>query len=164
VKPGGGALLLGAVTVVVAAAVVSGFLLLGSPQDERLRRLDSRRLADLRAIATSVQSAYRERRENGTPDSSEVLAVPAYHGPDHRDPVTGEAYGYRVTGPGRLELCATFQTEVRDADLETWERGWGHPVGRACFELDLANGNPNTTPIVPSTSRASPPTPPSGAR
>ena len=163
-KPRGGALLLAAAALAVGAAVVAGFFALGSPTDERIRRLDRRRVEDLQAIAAAVQEVYQRRQGSGLPDSLSAVDARRYGKGSSRDPVTGEPYGYRVTGPGRFQLCATFQTEVRDEDFENWERIWSHASGRACFDFDLVNANLPLTPLRPSTSAASPPTPLSGAR
>ena len=43
-----------AVAVVVVAVVVAGFMVMGSPSEARLRRLDERRVGHLRQISRSV--------------------------------------------------------------------------------------------------------------
>jgi hypothetical protein len=164
VKPGGGAILLGVATVVVLVTVVAGFLTLGSPQDERLRQLDMRRIDDLRTIATSVELAYHDREPHMLPDRLTDPDVLRYVPRGVKDPVTGVPYGYRVTGPQSYELCATFQAALKEGDTEDMDRTWTHPAGQACFEftIDLRKGTP--VPLRPSDAPAVRPTRPSGAR
>ena len=49
-----GSVMLGAWVAVVIAAVVAGVFVLGSPADERARRLDRRRVEDLQGIAAAT--------------------------------------------------------------------------------------------------------------
>jgi len=164
-KPAGGAVLLAVVSVVVVAAVVGGFIALGSPQDARRRNLDQHRIEDLQAIANSIGSEYQDRKGKDVPDSLAVRDLAPDAKEERRDPLTGEVYEFRTTGPGRFELCATFQTAVPEQDLEEWQKRWSHPAGRVCFEFDIVEeGGGMVRPIKPSGAPASRPTPPSGAR
>jgi hypothetical protein len=47
-------MLAGIVSLVVLAAIVAGMVMLGSPSDERARRLDERRVSDLAGIRNAV--------------------------------------------------------------------------------------------------------------
>ena len=48
---------------------------------------------------------------------------------------TGEPYEYRVLGPSKYELCATFSM-ARDADHGVF---WNHPAGRHCWTIDVGD-------------------------
>jgi hypothetical protein len=139
----GQGLLLAIVSAVVIGAVVTGFLVMGSPQDARKAELDKRRVEDLRMLANLMTP------ETGRPlrDSLELNS----YNPDLKaqvtDPVTGEPYGYRVIDRDHFELCATFDTELRAQDMQMWEREWAHVKGRNCFRFDARSpGGPRRVP------------------
>ena len=149
---GGQGLLLAAVSAVVAAAIVIGFLVLGSPQDARKHQLDRKRIEDLRSLSSALIERRRGFAADSLPptlDAFPPAGAQPYGKGASRDPVTGTPYGYRVLGQGRFELCATFDTVVREGDLEQWERGWAHPAGPYCFQFDAATGMPQPERITP---------------
>ena len=131
----GQALLLAIVTAVVVAAVVMGFLALGTPGEARKDELDRKRIQDLRNLSNGIHFLWNDHRElppksleawmNGRPLKGDML-----------DPVTHRPYGYTNLGDGKFELCATFDTEVKEADLD-YDREWAHPAGPHCFQLDV---------------------------
>ena len=135
-----------AASVVVLGAVVAGMVALGSPTEQRARRLDQRRLDDLRALraASSTRgrqaSDYRKRWTSYPRDSPQST----------RDPETAEPYEYSVRSEKRYQLCATFERDNR-AQAERPSAGldhihvsiWTHGAGRNCFELEpVATGPP----------------------
>ena len=127
----GQAVLLGIVTVVVACAVVAGFLVMGSPQDARKVELDKRRVEDLKMLASIMSPGY-----DRTPIDSLFLESLGDRAPSKmRDPLTREPYGYHVVDSTHYEVCATFDTEVKPEDLDSWEKGWSHPKGKHCFRF-----------------------------
>lgn len=137
-RPSGRALLLGLVVAVVAVALGAAVLVLDSPGEERKRRLDERRVADLREIAGGIDSYWT--REGGLPPDLDALA--GWEGLDapRTDPVTDEPYRFRVTGEGTYELCATFAAEAPGRPARGFWRYrttfWHHPAGEHCFELE----------------------------
>jgi hypothetical protein len=123
-----------AAAAVVVVAVVAGLVLLGSPADQRARRLDDRRLEDLRGTAAAVDLYWT--RNGRLPRSLEELPPELGPAAATRDPETGEAYVYEIIGDDRYRLCATFE---RDSSAEAWgprRDFWAHPAGRHCFEID----------------------------
>ena len=77
-------------TVIVTAAVVTGIVIIGSPMEERTRRLDTRRVQDLQQISQSVQ-VYHSRHQRTPASLDELSKEPGLAGVP-RDPVTGEPY------------------------------------------------------------------------
>jgi hypothetical protein len=133
--------------VVVVAALVSGIAIAGLPGTERLRKLDERRLDDLRAIEREIRVLCVEESRGGAapvlkkplPGTlDELLAQAVSERPDVRDPQTGEPYGYEVLGESRYRLCASFNRQ-RDKDFDV---SWNHPAGRHCFEVDALERPP----------------------
>ena len=116
-------------SVVVVAAVGTGIVLMGPPSEERLRRLDERRVEDLQQVSFSV-NLYNNRHQRLPASLVELLAEP---GMTFRpgDPVTEEFYGYRVLEPAKYELCAVFDR----ASTERRASVWSHGGGRHCFVL-----------------------------
>ena len=100
-------LLFGASVVAVVAAVVAGLLVLGPPEDERSRRLDDRRVADLQGIAVATDLYWD--RHSRMPESLEELAAEPGMTVNSSDPVRpAEAYGYQPLDSTRYEVCAVF--------------------------------------------------------
>ncbi len=168
-SPGPRGALLVAVSLVVAAAVVFGFLALGTPGDERSRALDRKRVDDLRDLAQGIRNQYDDPRDRlELPVSLDTFLSRGLRKQRYVDPVTARPYEYRKLAPDTFALCATFDLEVRERDLEAWQEKWGHPAGRACFTFRLRDSGMDPIdmqPAVrPSASPASPPTRPSGAR
>jgi hypothetical protein len=118
--------------VAVVVAIVAALMLIGSPAEQRLRRLDEGRVNDLRALSRAVYFQWNERQ---------VLAASAADLVDGRsltrlpvDRSSDEPYEYRVTGPRAFELCAVFARPSRPQDAHDF---WYHDAGRRCFEFDV---------------------------
>ncbi|MBN2171369.1 MAG: hypothetical protein JW819_08620 [Candidatus Krumholzibacteriota bacterium] len=136
----GARLLAAAVIVAVAAAVVGGVLVLGSPSEQRLRRLDARRVEDLRRIAWAVDR-YWARHDSLPPDLAALVEADGPE-PPRRDPATGAPYGYRVAGVEAYELCAVFARPSEDEPPPAPpRRDWSHGVGECCFRLEPRAGD-----------------------
>jgi hypothetical protein len=116
--------------IVVAMAVVRGIMIIGSPGEERTRRLDARRVEDLGRISRSIEIYYM--RHQRLPESLEQLSKEPGLSGIPRDPESGVAYPYRGLDADGYELCGTFAREsgaVRPADV------WSHGAGVQCFTL-----------------------------
>ncbi len=130
-----------AATAIVAVGLIWGLSVVGSPLEERARKMDERRIDDLKGIAEELRRiAVRDRLESGPmliqslPKTlEEVVADARYNRPSIVDPETGEPYEYELLAEGKIRLCATF-SRVRD---ERTEVTWNHPAGRSCFVIDL---------------------------
>ena len=120
------------VAVVVTAAIGVGIYLLGSPAEERERRLDERRVEDLSGIASAVDLYWT--RETRFPSSLEALRTETGTGVAIVDPATGAAYEFRPLDGAQYELCAVFEGESRDSDRFIDAGFWSHRAGRQCFQ------------------------------
>lgn len=128
----GGRILLILASLVVAAAVVAGLFVLGSPQDERRRRLDQTRIADLMALRSAVEAHYH--REGALPDSLEELARRSPLPVRMTDPAGGRLYAYEPIDSTRFRLCAEFDFATPD-EMQPGVPDWAHGAGRQCFSL-----------------------------
>ena len=110
-NPAPRSIVFGASVAAVVGAVVVGLVALGSPAEERERRIDDRRVADLHGIAAAVD-LYRSRHSR-LPASLDELAAEPGSRIGTRDPASSESYGYEALDSVRYELCATFDRESR---------------------------------------------------
>jgi len=128
----------GLVIGVVAAAVIGGLVILGSPGEARIRRLDQRRVGDLQEIAR-MTGVYRTRHGR-LPASLEELSQEPGTRVNLRDPTTAERYGYRTVDSLTYELCARFErvSSGEPDDEPRWggDVSWSHGAGRQCFERE----------------------------
>jgi hypothetical protein len=119
-----------AMIVLVAGAVAAGFYVLGSPAEQRLLRLDERRVADLNQIEAGLRAFWR--RTGRLPATIDETMAPAVV----RDPATGNEYEYRVTAERTVELCATFD-RPSEPDSNVRTPPWRHAAGRQCFPVTV---------------------------
>lgn len=131
------------ISVVVFGTIVSGFFIMGSPADQRLYRFDEQKVSDLQNIQWQIITYWQNT--NKLPDSLASVNDPIYGFVAPRDPQTGEAYDYIVSGPLTFSLCANFNKEDRAAGSLSAEsiaypvkdpmsETWSHSEGYTCFE------------------------------
>jgi len=141
--------ILGVATVVVVVSVVAGIVVVGSPAQGRLERLDSGRMDDLRGIMAAIDFTFA--LDSVLPRSLEELS----HNPrtqiNTMDPGTLEPYGYRVLDEDSYELCATFDRESSEPESRATVGFWAHSAGRHCFELEpvRSTGVVREKPFIP---------------
>jgi hypothetical protein len=116
--------------LVVAAAVVAGLTIIGTPSEQRLMRLDERRIMDLRSLSFYVNQ-YRRQRQ-ALPGRAEDVIDGQTTTRLSVDPESQQPYDYRVIDAARYELCATFSRRSRAPSNDFWF----HEAGRRCFSLD----------------------------
>ena len=127
--------------ILVAAGLVWGMSAVGSPFQQRYRKLDQRRLADLRVIVDEIERIVVQQRRTADAELKrplpanldELVAAAEFQRPSIRDPETGVPYRYEVLDERRFRLCADFRFP-RDESLRVI---WNHPAGEACFEFDV---------------------------
>jgi len=127
--------------LVVAAAVVAGLAIIGSPSEQRLMRLDERRVLDLRSLSFAV-NRYRGQRQR-LPERAEDVIDGQLTTRLPLDPESQQPYDYRMIDAGHYEVCATFSRR----SLEPSNDFWFHEAGRRCFSLD-ADQNPYGGAVV----------------
>lgn len=147
------------IMVVVIFTVAWGFVVIGSPFEQREKRFDERRVRDLSIIQSQIVN-YWQRKEL-LPQRLSELEEPISGFLVPRDPKTQNEYEYIVSDSKNIkfELCAIFDR----SDLEGGEttnttpklavpRGeyyfneiWQHGVGRDCFERTI---DPELYPLI----------------
>ena len=140
----------GVVSAIVLAVVVVAFVVIGSPNDERMRRFDTERVSDLQTIQYRLVD-YWQAKDMLPADLSMLrddlrgVDVPV-------DPETGEAYRYEVLSEESFRLCAVFNTSSADNQPKplyreplfvgsrapfVGEDNWDHAAGEVCFERTI---------------------------
>jgi hypothetical protein len=123
-------------TIVAFAAIFAGSLLVGSPGEVRLARLDAVRAADLSSISSAITN-YRLTHESLPPTLDELQKSAPRVSSSFKDPEQ-RAYEYAVKDAFAYELCATFD-RATDGTTESarlpsmFEK---HGLGRQCFNLE----------------------------
>lgn len=136
------------VIAVVAVSIIAGFFIVGSPQTERLRRFDDRRVSDLQNIQWQIVSFWQQKER--LPESLDELADDISGWTAPKDPQTLKSYQYSKGEDLSFELCADFVLESED-DKSSIEsslypsafdgfgklENWAHPKGQHCFERKI---------------------------
>ncbi len=119
-------MLLGVVAIVIAVVVVAALREAGSPTQARQRKLDERRVDDLRALASALRT--RTSEHHALPPrladltEKEVL--------DHRaDPVTHAPYGYWPLADSGFALGTRFDLAQEQDELDFGDSWWAHGAG-----------------------------------
>jgi hypothetical protein len=134
-KPSGGKTMVAVATTVVVASIIAGVILVGSPAQGRLERLDASRIEDLKGIMVAIDSFWI--RNERLPTSLEELAEDPRVQVDTVDPGSAEPYEYHPLDEDAYELCASFDGESPAPGRRTPAGFWSHEAGRRCFELSV---------------------------
>lgn len=129
----------------VVVSVVSGFFIVGSPEEARARRYDFDRVDNLQNIQWQIVN-YWQKKE-ALPKSLTDLNDPIAGYTVPVDPVTGTSYDYALLSEKAFELCATFDLASRNPQLgpaplsglykSVESSNWTHEQGRVCFERTI---------------------------
>ena len=119
-------------SVTVVIAVLGGLYVSGSPGEQRLLRLDERRIADLVQLSAAISAYWQQsgRLPAALPvlvDGQRLRSLPT-------DPQTEVVYSYEPADMNTYQLCAEF---ARVAQQTMSEDFWAHPAGTHCFELEV---------------------------
>ena len=135
------------VAALVLITIVSGFFIIGSPQEQRELRFDQEKVSGLQDIQYQVTNYWQQK--GALPANLEALEDPLTGFSLPKDPQTNEGdqyvYKYRVVSNASrtFELCAVFNRES-PAGVSTVNRYyypgdaggeyWKHDAGEKCFE------------------------------
>jgi len=127
----------------VIISVIIGFVVMGSPAQQRMKRLDDERISDLQGIQGQIINYWQRKSVlpdtlNNLEDSISGYAVPT-------DPDTDEPYVYRVKGELAFELCSTFDLSSKESKIDDnrypvksiYGENWEHDAGEVCFERTI---------------------------
>ena len=121
---------------VVAAllAVIAGLIVVGSPDEARMRRFDEKRVSDLASISRAI-ATYRLTHET-LPASLEALRSAQPSSTFYLKDPLGRSYEYTAKDAFNYELCAAFY-----GSMESKPNNWAsifatHGAGRQCFDAE----------------------------
>lgn len=142
------------ISLIIVTAVIAGFLIIGSPQEERLRRFDERRVQDLSAIQSEIINYWTNKER--LPQNITELRDDIRGFTPPRDPSTGADYEYQVIDSLEFALCANFDTasdyesnRLRAPEPYYGQQNWQHETGRVCFERKIDPEIYRPAPKVP---------------
>ncbi len=131
-------------SIVMLATIVLGFILVGSPMQQRKVRFDDTRVQDLSMIQSQITNYYSLKQ--ALPSTLADLTNPLMGFSVPVDPNTGAAFEYTVKSSLSFELCATFEANsvTNDSNVikampyydgynRSFDENWTHGVGRTCF-------------------------------
>jgi NADH:ubiquinone oxidoreductase subunit 6 (subunit J) len=134
----------------VIVSISIGFVVMGSPQTQRMKRFDQQRISDLQNIQFQIINHWQS--VGRLPETIDTLndSISGYVAPV--DPKTDESYEYRVKSEIVFELCANF--DLKSEGNTKLHRGtyypygnldsnWEHKKGIMCFERTI---NPKLYP------------------
>lgn len=131
-----------AVALVVLGAIISGFFIMGSPNQVRLYRFDSQKVSDLQSIQYQLINFYQQKES--LPANLDELNDPLSGWSMPKDP-QGGTYHYERTGNLSFKLCATFNAESQKNQAAISEpkvyglegENWQHSAGEVCFDRTI---------------------------
>ncbi len=136
------------VSAIVLIAVVAGFFVVGSPQEERARKFDERRISDLQMIQGQIINFWqaKEKLPQNLAELSDTIS--GFIAP--QDPETGVGYAYEVADKLNFKLCADFNRPSLGEDVSRvskpavpygepyfGQENWQHQEGHVCFERKI---------------------------
>ena len=117
-------------SVIVLGALLIGLYVLGSPMEERFRRLDEQRVADLLQLSRAINRNFRfsDRLPTNLTDIVDGQLI-------RRLPIdleTEAMYQYEIIDIDSYRLCAEFSIASEEGNLDDF---WSHSMGRECFDF-----------------------------
>src|SRR3989344_1914430 len=131
------------VGVLVLVSILAGFVIVGTPQDARMYRLDQQKVNDLQSIQWQVVNFWQQKQ--AIPATLSELDDPLSGFVVPTDVQTGESYGYERTSNSSFRLCATFNMASRGGDMSVAEpyryggeqQNWSHEAVEVCFDRTI---------------------------
>ena len=138
--------------IITLASIVIGFMVIGSPADQRAYRYDAQKVSNLQNIQWQVINYWQMK--GAMPKTLADLEDSLSADKLPTDPQTGKAYDYKSTGALTFELCADFNRETRlgipvdggevfstSAKSVYYDGGvgdnWEHKTGQVCFSRTI---------------------------
>lgn len=130
-------------SIVVLASIISGFFIVGTPNEQRRRRMDEQRVSDLQMIQGQIIDYWVKK--GSLPQNLDSLHDNIYGFNAPKDPETKVSYEYIVDDTFKFQLCANFSTSNNGNDsklntsrvmyspYDTYQQNWQHESGRTCF-------------------------------
>lgn len=127
--------------IVVLGSIIVGFFIVGTPMEQRNRRMDDQRIQDLQVIQGQIIEYWINKKT--LPQNLDLLKsdITGFNTPTNPD--TKLPYIYQIKGELEFELCAEFITDdakYPEFDAKDYPRSydyqqqnWRHGLGNTCF-------------------------------
>jgi hypothetical protein len=138
--------------LIVLVAFVFSILTVESPAETRNRKLDQRVVNNFYEIDSSVNSYYNKYEK--LPENIAELQEEFNYllDDDIINPITKQAYEYKVVAEDEYELCTTFlssnKEDVEDEYGRYADKMWLHDVGQQCISQKTQNIDAIKEPIL----------------
>ena len=124
-----------AAIVLASAGVITALVLMGSPNQARLVKLDTIRAYNAQAIIALLDDDYG-RKSNSLPTTLAALPPSDNNFLAVRDPQTKQLYEYHRLSAHRYTLCINFAAPTDPGATEGDVKQWAHiKPGRDCKTL-----------------------------
>lgn len=133
--------------LIALASIIIGFFIVGTPNGQRQRRMDERRMSDLQMVQTQIVDYWTKKETLPTNLESLEDNISGFIIPT--DPETEKSYEYNILEPLKFELCADFATSDEDfqprgkntmyydSPYGSFQQNWDHAAGRVCFSRTI---------------------------
>jgi type II secretory pathway pseudopilin PulG len=135
--------------VLVAVTLISifgGFFIVGTPNEQRRRKMDDQRVMDLQLLQGQIIDYWTRKQILPTKLESLQDNISGFIVPT--DPETKVAYSYQVIDKLKFELCATFATTNKEPNITgkapayttpygDFNQNWNHDAGQKCFSRTI---------------------------
>lgn len=125
--------------ILVIGSIIAGFVVIGSPREQRFTRYDNEKTADLQNIQWQIINYWQQK--GVLPETLTDINDPISGYSTPKDPQSGENYTYRKLRTMSFELCADFNKESVSSNSYTKtyvnegvSENWIHGEGQQCFE------------------------------
>lgn len=131
-------------SLIIVLGIVLGFVIVGSPAEQRDYRFDEERVQDLSNIQYGIAEYWSSYGE--LPEMLDDISGLVYDQDILVDPESQVAYEYTVTGEMTYDICATFS---RPSQFDTYSDNavrspygyynadWTHEAGTQCFTREI---------------------------
>lgn len=117
---------------VIFLTILAGFAIIGTPMQQRMRKLDENRVRDLQLLQSRITTYWNTNLN--TPPSLNALKTQT----NTKDAETGKLYEYIRVNENEYQLCAEFSSDNNDttryyySETYTWAT-----KGRHCFNIKI---------------------------
>jgi len=119
-------------SITVIGAVLVGLYFSGSPAEQRLLRIDERRVQDLIGIS-QAKNGYWERFDR-LPENLQILVDGQRMRSFPSDPETGASYIFQSLDDYSYRLCVEFSVSTTALNANDF---WAHEADFHCFEFEF---------------------------
>ena len=116
------------------AVAASGVLVIPTPHQAFLDRMDQNRIRDLSELKWTIER-YADKHKQLPARLLELVERKLAYSDQITDPESGVLYGYQILAPTKYKLCASFRSST---EKTIYGPEWQHKAGEECFEMSIS--------------------------